>query len=97
MPLIELGMPTVEIGEARTNLADIVADLEANPARAYALVHEEATAAVILHPRLFDLVVAAVQDVVDIQDAEEALASEPLTSFADYHVQRLAHRRAAQS
>ena len=97
MALIETRMPLVGMKEARASLPEIVARLNENPARPYALVRYQETAAVILHPTTFDLLVEAAQEALDLRDAEEALATEPLESFAGYHARRLARRRSAES
>jgi len=97
-----MSMPTrqaelIEIDEAGTELAELVSRLEAEPERAIAVLRQRATAAVLLHPTMFQNLLEAAQTTIDVAAAETVLATEPLSSFADYHERRLARRRARAS
>jgi hypothetical protein len=94
--IVERRVLAVGLDDARVSLLEIVTELEANPATPIALVRDQETAAVVIHPATFEALVDAALDAEDAATAEAALAGEPLTSFADYHARRLARRQAVQ-
>lgn len=85
----------VDMADATSDLARLVADLDEHPDRVYSLVRNEEPAAILLNPETFERLLEVAQDVLDVQDAENVLATEPLTSFHEYHARRLARRQAS--
>jgi PHD/YefM family antitoxin component YafN of YafNO toxin-antitoxin module len=86
----------VDLNDDGLGLPEIATLLAEDPTRAVTLVREHEPAAVVLHPSAFEALVEAALDAQDAAAAVEALASESLASFAEYHARRLARRAASQ-